>query len=178
MQNFEIRTEQLFLRTIEKSDVPEIFRVARKNPDLPKFMSWNPPEQIKETLTFFESTQKDFPEKSVVWSIFFEEKFVGIVSLEKIERKYGVLQTGYWLDPEFHGNGIMPEAARAVLSFGFENLDLHKIIAHHFSENIPSKKVIEKLGFRFVGTLEKDFGKNGRWHDAKLYELLKKNFKK
>ncbi len=72
----------------------------------------------------------------------------------------------------------MPEATHAVLKFGFENLDLHKITAQHFSENTPSRRVIQKLGFQHIGTSHDEAARDGVWMDGEYYELLKQDFKK
>ncbi|MCF7846518.1 MAG: GNAT family N-acetyltransferase [Candidatus Gracilibacteria bacterium] len=127
--------------------------------------------------------QEKFPEKTIAWAILLEEKFIGIVSLEDITRKLNavrmdVAELGYWLDPAFHGKGLMTEAAHAVMQFGFENLDLHKIIAKHFSQNTASGKVIQKLGFRHIGTSRDEAARDGVWMDGEFYELLKKDFSK
>lgn len=183
MTDFTIDTDRLHLRPREQKDVAEVFRIARANPDLTKFMTWETPEKIEETQQWFDSVQKKFPEKTVTWAITFKEKFIGVVSLENITRwnqklKIDSAELGYWLDPAFHRKSIMPETAHAVMQFGFETLNLHKITCAHFVQNLPSQKVIEKLGFRCVGTQKKECLYQGEWWDHKIYELLKEDFQK
>lgn len=183
MTDFTLDTDRLHLRPIQQSDVAEVFQIATKNPGLTKFMTWETPEKIEETQQWFDSVQEKFPEKTIAWAILLEEKFIGIVSLEDITRKLNavrmdVAELGYWLDPAFHGKGLMTEAAHAVMQFGFENLDLHKIIAKHFSQNTASGKVIQKLGFRHIGTSRDEAARDGVWMDGEFYELLKKDFSK
>jgi [ribosomal protein S5]-alanine N-acetyltransferase len=66
--------------------------------------------------------------------------------------------------PLFHSAG-------AVVRFGFETIGLHKITTRCLVENIGSRRVIEKVGFRFVGRAEDDSWRDGRWSTQLLYEL-------
>lgn len=178
IQSYEIHTERLFLRPIQKKDVPHIFEITHSHPDMVKFMTFNPPQRIEETMKFFEETQiHTKKEKLVRWGIFLQERLVGIISLEDITRniracRMDVAEMGYWLNPEFHGQGIMTEVGKAVLEFGFNQLNLHKVKISHISENIASQRVIEKLGFRFVGEKKEDVFRFEKWWNKKIYEII------
>ncbi|WP_454278074.1 GNAT family N-acetyltransferase [Sphingomonas sp. Marseille-Q8236] len=56
-------------------------------------------------------------------------------------------ELGYWLDPDHWGKGIMSEAGRAVLSYGFDMLNLPLITSGYFQDNPASGRVLAKLGF-------------------------------
>jgi [ribosomal protein S5]-alanine N-acetyltransferase len=178
----EITTERLFLRPLREEDVPSIFNVLKNFPEITKFMSFDPPTKEEETRGFFEASQKLFPEKAIRWGIFLNEVFVGTISLEGIERKtrawiFDVAEMGYWVNPEFHNRGIITEAGKAILRFGFEHVALHKIVIDHVSDNMASQKVIEKLGFRFVGERKDYFFRFGKWWNDKMYEMTIDEFK-
>ncbi len=180
--DYEIRTERLFLRPLQDEDVPSIFSILQKYPDITNFMSFDPPKKEEETRGFFEASQKLFPEKAIRWGIFLEDQFVGIISLEDIQRKKNAFvvdrgELGYWLSPEFHNQGIMTEAGHAILKFGFEKLQLHKIIINHIADNMASQKVITKLGFRYVGEHKDHFFRFGKWWSEKIYEMNVDEFK-
>ncbi|MCF7906093.1 GNAT family N-acetyltransferase [Candidatus Gracilibacteria bacterium] len=179
--NFKLRTDRLFLRLVQDCDAEPAFDILHSHPDITRFMTFNPPKKVDDTLQFFRESRLHCPEKGVVWALFLEEKFIGLVSLESITRMLGVwkmdrAELGYWLDPSFHGQGIMTEAASEVMRFGFEHLNLHKIICGHVSENIASQKVIEKLGFRFLSERKEHFFRFGQWWNHKNYEIIKDEF--
>ena len=179
--NFEIKTDRLFLRPIQQQDVSDIFEVTQKYPEIIKFMSWEIPKEMAETQAFFEMVQKNFPKKQVVWSIFFEGEFAGIISLDDISEYLGrwkidKAEMGYWMSPEFHGRGFMTEAGKSVIDFGLNQLKLHKITVSHVLENKASQKVIEKFGFCLTGVQKSHLFYFGRWWDLKSYEILKHNF--
>jgi RimJ/RimL family protein N-acetyltransferase len=82
-------------------------------------------------------------------------------------------EIGYWLAKPFWGRGIMTAAAKAVCQHAFENLGIVKVQAHVFSFNTASARVLEKCGFELEGYLRKQFVKDGRYIDAKVYGLVR-----
>ena len=58
-------------------------------------------------------------------------------------------EIGYALNPEFWGRGLMPEAVRELLRYGFEDLGLETIWCGHYDFNARSRRVVEKCGFRY-----------------------------
>ena len=182
--NYVLETERLLLRPLEEQDLESMFGVIKNNPNLPYYMTWEPHKDLSETIEHYKITKKRQDEGELVrWGIFLENQFIGIISLEGIERfcrkwKTGKAELGYWLDPEFHKQGIMTEAGTVVLGFGFSQLDLHKITVGCVLENEASKKVIEKLGFRLVGTEKDHHFYDGRWWDHPRYEMIINDWKK
>jgi ribosomal-protein-alanine N-acetyltransferase len=65
-----------------------------------------------------------------------------------------------------------PEAARAMLDFGFRTLGLHRIMAYCAAENTASAHVLEKLGMAREGCLRESWRIKGRWHDSLMYAIL------
>ena len=61
-------------------------------------------------------------------------------------------EIGYVLSKDYWGQGLMPEAVKAVISWCFESLHYDFLICCHFDWNVQSKRVIEKCGFRFLTT--------------------------
>src|SRR5690606_12618906 len=78
---------------------------------------------------------------------------------------------GYWLSRGLWGRGLVTEAATAVTAWGFEALGLHKITVSCFEPNLGSRRVIEKVGYRFVGRSEDDVWRDGQWYAHLHYEL-------
>lgn len=110
---------------------------------------------------------------SVVRGILYDEALSGVVSVDKEENNVG--QLGYWLGVDYQRKGIMTRAAKLLLTNNsFE--DLEKIIAHTYvfgpDANVGSNKVLEKLGFEYVGEKEGCLNALGRQvHTQRLYEL-------
>jgi [ribosomal protein S5]-alanine N-acetyltransferase len=78
----------------------------------------------------------------------------------------------YLLDPGAWGRGLVTEAARALVEYGFRQLALHRIWASCLPENPASGRVLEKLGFRREGLLRQNLRIHGEWRDSHLYAVL------
>jgi RimJ/RimL family protein N-acetyltransferase len=79
---------------------------------------------------------------------------------------------GYELDPRYWGCGYATEVADALLTFGFQELGLHRIWAWCVAENRASAHVLEKIGMRQEGRLRENRWMKDRWWDTLLYALL------
>ena len=86
-------------------------------------------------------------------------------------------EIGWILHKKFWGKGFMTEAAQAVIKYGFEHLNLHRIIATCQPENIASKRICEKLGMRLEGTFKKCIHyKDDIWWDELFYAILDEEY--
>ncbi len=72
--------------------------------------------------------------------------------------------------------GIMSEALEAVISYGFNTMQLHRIEAFIGPDNIPSLKLVEKFGFTKEGHLRNHYLKNGIYEDSVVFSLLKNEY--
>ncbi|RKX32096.1 MAG: GNAT family N-acetyltransferase [Verrucomicrobia bacterium] len=81
-------------------------------------------------------------------------------------------ELGYWIGLPYWGNGYCTEAAREVIRYGFETLGLHKINAHHLSENPASGRVMEKAGMSREGIMVDHFLKDGAFRSVTAYAIL------
>ena len=71
----------------------------------------------------------------------------------------------YALSEAYWGKGYMTEAVRRVVKYAFEEMGTEVLTAFHFPDNMRSKRVLEKCGFQYEGTLEPGI-KN---YDGELY---------
>jgi [ribosomal protein S5]-alanine N-acetyltransferase len=81
-------------------------------------------------------------------------------------------EMGYEIAPEHWGKGYATEAGRAMLEFGFLDLQVHRISAWCIADNLASVRVLERLGFRREGVLREKERFKGRLWDVCLYGLL------
>jgi ribosomal-protein-alanine N-acetyltransferase len=98
---------------------------------------------------------------------------IGGLSISNVRR--GVAQAasiGYWIGEPHAGRGHMTDAVRAVLPFTFGTLGLNRLEAACQPNNTPSRRVLEKSGFRREGLARRYLKINGVWQDHDLYALL------
>jgi ribosomal-protein-alanine N-acetyltransferase len=169
-------TARLRLRPLEDRDVDDLWPLV-SDPELPRRMSWAAHTDRGQTLAFLQSTRDGLAKgTSATWAIEVDGRASGTIGLDGIRFAVAALRVdraelGYWIAPALRGAGLVTEAAQAVVRCGFEALGLHKIVVRCVDDNVASRRVIEKLGFRMVGRLEDDVWRDGRWWSMLLYEL-------
>ncbi|HAG90967.1 MAG TPA: N-acetyltransferase [Bdellovibrionales bacterium] len=82
-------------------------------------------------------------------------------------------ELGYWLAMPFWGKNIMTKAVKVACEYGMKELGLIRITANVFDHNNRSARVLEKAGFQCEGLLRKNYEKDGKIFDGKLYSLIK-----
>lgn len=96
---------------------------------------------------------------------------IGIFVQSDIHRKSA--ECGYWLAEPYWGKGIIPEAIKQIVDYGFRTFDIVRIYARPFSFNKESQRVLEKAGFTLEATLKKACIKNGKFCDEMIYSILR-----
>ncbi|MBM4167905.1 MAG: GNAT family N-acetyltransferase [Ignavibacteria bacterium] len=96
----------------------------------------------------------------------------GIAAFRTLDHSNRSGEIGYWLAEPYQGKGIMTEACRALVDFGFGKLALHRIVIRCATGNRRSCRVPERLGFRFEGiTREAEFLYD-HFVDLNVYAML------
>jgi ribosomal-protein-alanine N-acetyltransferase len=86
-------------------------------------------------------------------------------------------ELGYELEPRHWGKGYASEAARAMVAYGFEALELDRVFAYTLGENEASWRLMKRLGMRREGVLRDQANLRGHRVDTYLYGLLKEEWK-
>ncbi|MCD4524674.1 GNAT family N-acetyltransferase [Nocardioides sp. cx-173] len=102
-----------------------------------------------------------------------DSAFLGWCTLARWEPAHRRATLGYILAEAAWGHGYTTEAARALLQWAFDTLDLHRVQAEVDTRNPASARVLEKLGFRHEGTLREDCVVDGVVSDSWIYGLLR-----
>ena len=171
-----LATPRLRLRQFAEADVDDIWPVV-SNPEFPKLMSWAAHTDRSETLGFVRAASESLAQNSGVrWAVEHEGKVIGSIALDSIEFTMRALridraELGFWLAPSQWNKGLMTEAADAVIRCAFQTIGLHKVSVGCIEQNVASRRVIEKLGFRYIGRLEDDVWRDGAWHTHLRYEM-------
>ena len=78
-------------------------------------------------------------------------------------------QIGYWIDERYAGRGIVPTALAMAVDHCFRAMGMHRLEASIRPENVASRRVVEKLGFRDEGIRVRQLHINGSWRDHICY---------
>lgn len=106
------------------------------------------------------------------WTICYDGQYAGELTVWHV--MWGVFRTaelGYWVDKRFAGRGIAPAAAAMAADHCFREIGLHRLEAGIQPENMASRRVVEKLGFRNEGTRLQVVHINGGWRDHIYYAI-------
>ncbi|MFC4403794.1 GNAT family N-acetyltransferase [Gracilibacillus xinjiangensis] len=173
-----IITERLIIREFQPEDWKAVLEYTSDN---------NVMRYIPEGV-FSEQQAKDFVSKNVGESA---EKYPVLLKKENVLIGHidfhqwpgeGTYEIGWVFHPAHHHKGFATEAARAILMYGFEKLDIHRIIATCQPQNTASYHVMEKIGMRREGHFKKcipaHFKKgNSEWWDEYFYTILEEEWR-
>ena len=151
MSEMILETPRLWLRPFRDSDAADVYAYAR-DPQVGPIAGWQPhksPEESREIIrTVFSAPG--------VFAMELKETGKGVGSVGYVgNHPVGVRpdcpddEVGYALAPACWGRGLMPEAVKAVLEYGFTQLDFQRIWCGHYAGNWRSKRVMGKGGFRY-----------------------------
>ena len=150
--NVVLTTDRLILRPWRETDLEDFYEYARVD-GVGQMAGWNPHRSIEDSrdiLSRFIAGKK-------VFALVYQGKAIGSLGVEEYkEKNYPELdalegrEIGYVLSKEYWGQGLMPEAVKAVINWLFEEERLDFIMVGHFDWNNQSRRVIEKCGFRYI----------------------------
>lgn len=101
---------------------------------------------------------------------------VGAIGLH-FQQSHNKAEMGYWVGNPFWGKGYCSQAAQTIIRYGFEQLYLNKIYAHHMAHNPASGRVMQKAGMEYEGYLKEHLLRDGMYIDVVCYGITKKNWK-
>lgn len=96
---------------------------------------------------------------------------VGVYIKEDVYEKSGEL--GYWLGEDYWGKGVMTAAVKKLCKEVFDKYDIERIFVEPYEPNVGSRKVLEKAGFIYEGTMRKGVYKNGQILSYCMYSMLR-----
>lgn len=169
-----IKSKNIILRPYTRRDVKELFQNFNDR-KVTKFISdAKYPYTIKDAekwIDFCKKAYKKIPKKDIILAVEKDKNFIGSVSLRRIKKHKAEL--GYWLGRKYWGKGIMAEAVRSMVNFGFRKLKVRRIYAYVFENNKRSAKVLEKNKFEIEGFLKKDRIKDNKFINVYLYAKIR-----
>ena len=151
-----LHTDRLILRSWEEKDAEDLYKYA-SHPEVGPIAGWpvhtsveNSREIIRDVLSAPDTYAMVLKETGhPVGSI---GLMVGEASNLRVPDNEG--EIGYWIGVPYWGQGLVPEAVREIMRYGFEDKQLDKIWCGYFEGNTKSKRVQEKCGFHFHHTAD------------------------
>ena len=153
-----LETDRLLLRGWREKDVDDFFEYASVD-GVGEMAGWKHHETLETTRQILHGFIREKNVFAVVNKD--NDKVIGSLGLHESwangddrAKNLKVKEIGYVLSKAYWGNGLMPEAVKAVMAFCFARCGLEALTCSHFETNSQSKRVIEKCGFSYVGNSE------------------------
>lgn len=171
----EINTERLVLRKFEFIDADDMLELWVSKPEIQHLYSeptYNTFDKVNGLLQKYIDNYNN--SNYYRWAIEDNKskRCIGQIAFYLVDTKNHFAEIEYCIATDYQNMGLMTEAVRAVIKFGFEEIELHKIQISTKEINAPSKRVIEKSGFTYEGTLRDYFYYEGKYVDRLYYSML------
>jgi ribosomal-protein-alanine N-acetyltransferase len=151
-----LTTKRLALREFTVSDAGSIVKHINNIKVSGNLIVVPHPITVQEVTALIEHAKKDDKKNPAEYhfgiTLKGKDEVIGSIRLEKFDIFRETASLGYWLGEDYWRQGIMTEAAIAIIDFGFETLKLRRINVSAFVENKASNSLIRKLGFIHEGT--------------------------
>ncbi|UOQ84908.1 GNAT family N-acetyltransferase [Gracilibacillus salinarum] len=173
-----LETNRLRLRKVKRTDIEAIYHYASQD-KVSRYVTWNSHESLHETTAFVQFILEQYEKGNIApWGIEYKAtgEFIGTVDFVTWDPAQFTAEIGYVITPEYWGKGIVTEAVRELVRFGFSAMKLERIQARCLEENIASARVMEKSGMTCEGNLRHAIYKNGKHSNLKIYSILREEW--
>jgi RimJ/RimL family protein N-acetyltransferase len=173
---YPLETARLALRPFSPEDLEGLF-AFHSLPEVARFLYWEPRdlEQVRGVLDAkLRQTVVEQEGHGLALAVVLREPgtVVGEVSLQWLSRRHRQGEIGFVFHPAYQGRGLATEAAEVLLRLGFEGLGLHRLIGRCDALNLPSARLMERLGMRREAHFVHNERFKGAWGDELVYAML------
>ena len=147
----KIETKRFILRKFTKNDVNDLYEYASDD-EVTRFLSWDTYKSIDMASDYIEKILQKYSKNEIApWGIEWKEnsKLIGSIDFVQYDRKNFSAEIGYVLNKEYWNKGIMTEALKEIVKFGFDKMNLMRIEARLDSKNVASERVMQKNGLKY-----------------------------
>lgn len=177
-----LETDRLILRRFTVQDAEAMYRNWASDPEVTRYLTWPCHPSPEATAALLEDWAARYEDGSYFqWAIRrkgSDEGVIGSIAAVKLDEKVNSAEIGYCLGRAYWGQGIMPEALRAVMDYLFDEAEINRVSAYHDVNNPKSGRVMQKAGMKYEGT-HRQAGKNNQGIcDLACYAALREDSRK
>lgn len=175
-----LTTPHLLLRDLQPEDAPAIFRIF-SDPQVTRYYDLDTFTSIEQARELIDRFRQRFANRiGLRWGIAYRaepDALLGTCGFNAWFQSSQRAIVGYDLVRSHWRRGLTSEALNAILHFGFERMSLNRVEALTFVDNVPSQRLLEKLGFQREGVLREYECLQNRFIDMAIYSLLNREFR-
>lgn len=171
----KLETPRLFLRPIRLNDAADIF-VGRRDPEVMRYWDWPPQDSVDQVRSIIQNHMEEIDSGRTQWWVAATTArgpAIGEVDLSDIDLHHRRAEVGFLFRRAAWGQGFAQEAMARVMRHGFEEIGLERLWARFHAGNEASRRLLEKLGFGYEGTLRGHVLRDGERRDCLLYGRLR-----
>lgn len=177
---FTLETRRLQLRAFREEDAAT-FAAYRSDPDVARYQDWDPPVTLEQARRFTRAMAAARPGTPGEWyQIALARKADGAVVGDCAFHIYSEdrlqAEIGYTLARAYQGQGYAAEAVRRLLAYLFDEMGLHRVRATCDVDNLPSVRLLERLGLRREAHFRENIWFKGQWGSEYVYALLRQEW--
>jgi len=174
-----LETDRLLLRRVRMDDAQAMLNNWANDPEVTKFLTWPPHENIAITRMVIESWIRQYEDQDFYqWMITVKQESdapVGSISVVALNDAIASAEIGYCIGRSWWHKGIMSEALGAVIRYLFYEVGMERIEAKHDVDNPHSGAVMRKCAMRYEGTSRKSARNNQGLRDMDHYAILRED---
>ena len=144
MDVVRLETDRLIIRAFTNTDAEDVL-AFRSNADAMRYVPRPLQRSIEDAIEMIGMINNNInTNECIAWGVELKStrKIIGSVSFHRIEKENSRAELGYMLHPDYWGKGIVTEAVKAILDYGFRELKFHSIEAIIDPENTASENVL------------------------------------
>ncbi len=173
-----LQTERLLLRRITQEDVHAVFQF-RSDVEAQRYNE-GAITRLEQASELIARLEEGYQNRTMVeWGVTLkggDETVIGLMGYANWSQQNRRAEIGYDLRRDYWGQGIASEALTTILAFGFGVMDLNRIHACTWVENVASVRLLERLGLRLEGVLRDEYWEADAFHDEAHYALLRREY--
>ena len=157
-----IETQRLILRRFRIDDAEDMYNNWASDPEVTRYLTWPVHSSVEVTRTLLTEWVSHYADGVYFnWVMEYKEtgKAIGNISAFKLDEDIEAADIGYCMSKAYWGQGLMPEALKAVMAYLFDVVGLNRVAACHDLNNPKSGRVMDKAGMKQEGIL-RAAGKN------------------
>ncbi|VTS00494.1 GNAT family N-acetyltransferase [Tuwongella immobilis] len=174
----QLQTARLTIRPLVPNDAEAIFAFCSDS-RMTEYTLWETHQSIADTMQFLREYapsryREQIPEPlGIVLRNDHSDSVIGTLGGFWISKSNGTMELGYAIAANFWGLGFATEASQALIDYLFTDYPIERLQARSMTPNRASYRVLEKLGFRYEGTMRSLIYRRGRYWDVGIFGMLR-----
>lgn len=175
-----IATERLRLRPFMESDLDALANILAR-PDVMRYLYEEPRTRDQVAMVLRDRISRNHltDQGDTLWLAIEEQgtgALIGSVSLTWTSQEHAQGEIGYTLNPDHQGHGYASEAVRAIMEYGFREIDLHRIFGTCDDRNERSMRLLKRIGMRREAHFLEMEHVKGEWTSQLVYAILRREW--